>query len=124
MPTEVLVDEVVAKIVAEGPDGSFGMKPRHVDFVSGLVPGLMSYELENGTERFLAVGEGLLVKRGDEVLVSVLEAVRGEDLESLERTVEEEFLSLSEREKKARTALARLEADLVRRFYEFGKRKS
>jgi len=39
LPTQVLVDEPVSKVVAEGEDGSFCLLPRHVDFTSALVPG-------------------------------------------------------------------------------------
>ena len=38
-PMAVCVDRPVRRIVAEGPDGHFGMLPGHVDFVSELVPG-------------------------------------------------------------------------------------
>jgi F-type H+-transporting ATPase subunit epsilon len=33
LPSRVLLDEEVQKVVAEAANGSFGMLPRHVDFV-------------------------------------------------------------------------------------------
>jgi len=118
LPTQVLVDEPVSKVVAEGEDGSFCLLPRHVDFTSALVPGLLVFEPAGGGEEFLAIDEGVLVKCGDEVLVSTRRAVRGADLGALRRTVAEEFRVLDEHEKAARTASAKLEAELVRRFME------
>lgn len=118
IPTEVLVDEEIRKITAEAENGSFCLLPRHIDFVAVLLPGLLSFESDEGKEIFLAVDEGVLVKCGDEVLVSVRNAVRGPDLGELRNTVRERFYVLDEREKKARSASAKIEAGFVRRFLE------
>ncbi|NIM50501.1 MAG: F0F1 ATP synthase subunit epsilon [Armatimonadetes bacterium] len=121
LPTKVLIDEPARKVVAEAANGSFGLLPRHVDFVAPLVAGLLSFEADDGTERFLAVDQGILVKNGPEVVVSTRRAVCGGDLGELRETIEREFLSLEEREKLTRSALARLESDIVRRFMELGR---
>jgi F-type H+-transporting ATPase subunit epsilon len=60
----------------------------------------------------------VLIKRDDEVLVSAVNGVTGADLGQLHQTVREEFKSLDERDRRARSALARMEADFVRRFME------
>jgi len=117
VPEQVLVDEPADKVVAEAANGSFCLLPRHVDFVAALVPGILTYT-SGRAERFVATDEGILVKCGEEVLVSVRRAVTGADLGALERTVEEQFRTLDERERQSRQASARLEADLVRRFLE------
>jgi F-type H+-transporting ATPase subunit epsilon len=117
LPTEILVDEEVAKVVAEAQNGSFCLLPRHIDFVAALVPGLLSFvKTADGIEEFLAVDEGVLVKCGPQVLVSTLQAVRGGELGLLQETVEKTFRVLTDQEKRARTALANLEANLIRRF--------
>ena len=121
LPTEIFVDQEVTKVTADGENGSFCLLPRHIDFVSALVPGLLSFETPEGEERFLGVDEGILVKAGPEVLVSTRRAVRAPELGTLWQKIEEEFLSLDDREKKARSAVARLEADLIRRFMELGR---
>ena len=116
LPTEVVVDEPVTKIVAEAANGSFCLKPRHTDFLTALVPGLLSFTTLDDVENFLAVDEGILVKHGDEVLVSSRHAVRGQRLEELEALVRDRFEVLDDRERTARSAVARLESDFVRRF--------
>lgn len=121
LPTHVLLHEEVLKVTAEGEDGCFCLLPRHIDFVTGLVPGLLSFQGVEGREQFLGVDEGVLVKCGSQVLVSVRNAVRGPDLGRLKRVIEEQFRVLDDMERKARAAAARLEADLVRRFMELGK---
>lgn len=121
LPAKVLISERASKVIAEGHQGSFCLLPDHIDFVAGLVPGLLSYVDADDKERFVAVDEGVLVKRGREVLVSSRHAVRGDDIESLRTTVHKDFLSIDSRERNARSALARLERDLIERFVELGE---
>lgn len=121
LPSEVLVDCGVTKVVAEGKNGHFCLLPLHIDFVSALAPGLLAYETLEGQERFVAVDEGTLVKCGSEVLVSTRTAVAGDRLGELRRVVAEQFRVLDEHERLARSAVARLEAGLVRRFMELEK---
>ena len=117
-PTRAALDVQVAKLVAEAPNGAFGILPRHVDFVSELVTGILAYTPEGGPERFAALNGGTLVKCGAEVTVSTRNAILGDDLEALQARVREEFRRISEHERDARAALARLEAGMIRRFME------
>jgi F-type H+-transporting ATPase subunit epsilon len=118
LPTQILVDSPVIKIIAEAENGSFCLLPRHIDMVAALTPGLLAFTNNEGKEEFAAIDEGVLVKHGPEVLISVRNAVRGTDLGLLRLMITETFEALDDREKRARGALARLEADFVRRFIE------
>lgn len=118
LPSEVLVNQPVRKVVAEGRSGSFCLLPRHIDYVEALAPGLLLYETADGRETFLAVDEGVLVKCGEDVLVSTRNAVLGADLGRLQALIRDQFGALDERERQTRSALARIEADFVRRFWE------
>jgi F-type H+-transporting ATPase subunit epsilon len=118
LPGRIYIDQAVAKVSGEAEDGSFTLLPRHIDFVAALVPGLLSFETEEGKEEFLAVDAGILVKRGEEVLVSTGNAVQSSDLGRLRQTVEERFQTLDERQRKTHSALARLESDFIRRFLQ------
>lgn len=120
-PIAPCLDETVASVVAEAPNGSFGLLPRHVDFVSPLVPGVLVYETATGAEHYVGINAGTLVKCGAEVLVSTRNAIPGDDLDSLQARVRAEFIELDEEERQARSALARLEAGIVRRFLELEK---
>ena len=117
-PTEVLVDETAARINAEGPDGQFCLLPRHRDWVAALVSGIVGFITPGGDEIFIAVDQGVLVKSGDEVLISVRRAVRDGDLARLREVVETRFRHYDDQEKAARGAIARLEAGVIRRFLE------
>ena len=121
LPNEVFLNREVTKITAEAQNGHFCLLPRHIDFVAALVPGLLSFEDEQQREHFLAIDEGVLVKCGREVLVSTRSAARNGDLGELRHVVQEQFEVLDEHERSARSASARLEAGLVRRFMEFDK---
>ena len=121
LPSEIFIQQDVAKVTAEAGNGSFCMLPHHIDFVAALVPGLFSFETADGVAVVLAMDEGILIKNGQEVLVSTRNAVRGQDMGTLKQVVEEQFQEMDEREKKARTAAAKLEADLVRRFMEMNE---
>lgn len=120
LPTEILLNQTVTKVTAEGSNGSFCLLPQHIDLVANLVPGILSFELETGEEVFLAIDEGILIKQGQQVLVSVRNAVRGDNLETLQQAVQQQFLHLDEREQRARSMLARLETSFVREFMELG----
>ncbi|MEB3226462.1 MAG: F0F1 ATP synthase subunit epsilon [Synechococcus sp.] len=118
--TAVLVDEPVRKIVAEGDGGGFCLLPNHVDYVATLPAGIFTFETVAGTERLLAIDEGILVKQGAVVWVSVKNAVRGDDLGDLQRAVRAQFQEFGEQEERARSMLARLESSIVRDFIDLG----
>jgi F-type H+-transporting ATPase subunit epsilon len=118
VPEEVAVDRPVVKVVAEAENGVFCLRPRHIDFVAALVPGLLSYEDQEGNEEFLALDQGLLVKCGEEVLVSTARVIRDRPLGELQRALVRELESLDEHQRRARAALGRIEADFVRQLVE------
>ena len=118
LPTEVLVDEEVHKIGAEAEDGELTLLPHHIDLTTALPPSVLSFDLPGGREEFVAIGEGVLVKCGEEVLVSTRKGIRGSELGKLRERVQEEFTKLDERAETARTSLNKIEATFVHRFIE------
>lgn len=118
---KVIDREGVTAVTVDTANGSLGLLPRRLDCVSGLVPGILVYRTETGEEGFVALDEGLLVKEGYEVRISVRQAVEGNDLASLQRTVEEEFCQHSEQEQQLRFALAKLETAVTRHLIEFSR---
>ena len=118
LPGEVLVDAAVNKIIAEAENGSFCLEPRHVDFVTALAPGLLTYLTADGVEMFVGVDEGILVKCGNLVRVSAREAVVGADPVALKSAMMLRCCDIDEHERSARTVLARLEAGMAKRFLQ------
>jgi F-type H+-transporting ATPase subunit epsilon len=120
LPFQVFAEKTdVARIVAETREGSFGLLPHRLDCVAALVPGILIYQTESGGEVLVAVDEGVLVKTGMDVLVSVRRAISGTDLGQLHAAVEKEFLTLDENEQSVRSAVAKLETGFLQRFAKF-----
>ena len=128
LPTGIFLVARVKKVIAEAVNGSFCLLPNHIDFVTTLVPGILSFTsvsddsslhvVDEKGDVYLAIDRGVLVKCGSEVLVATRQAIRGGKLSSLMQAVEENFQRLDEREKRSRSALAKLEAGFVRGFAE------
>jgi F-type H+-transporting ATPase subunit epsilon len=120
LPFGVFADKTgVSRIVAETREGSFGLLPHRLDCIAALAPGILVYENEGEGEVYAAVDEGVLVKTGLDVLVSVRQAVGGTDLGQLHALVEKEFLSLDERERSVRSVMSKMESDFISRLAEF-----
>lgn len=120
LPYQVYAEiDGVSRIVVETPQGSFGLLPRRLDCVAELEPGILTYETKAEGEVYIAVDEGILVKAGADVLVSVRNAIGGTDLGKLREAVAREFVNLDENERQVRAVLARLESGFVRHFTEY-----
>ena len=120
LPFQVFAEKSgVSRIVADTREGSLGLWPHRLDCVAALTPGILVYEHEAEGEVYVAVDEGVLVKTGLDVLVSVRNAIGGTDLDTLHEAVEREFLNLDEQEKSVRSVLAKLESGFIRRFAAF-----
>jgi len=121
LPFKIFAEKTgVLRIVAGTRDGSsFGLLPHRLDCVAALAPGILIYESEADGEVYVAVDEGVLVKTGTDVLVSVRNAIGGMDLGQLREAVEREFLNLDEQEKSVRSVLAKLESGFIHRFAAF-----
>ena len=119
LPSQVFADVPgVSRVVAETPAGSFGLLPHRLDCVAALAPGILAYETAAGGEVFVAVDDGVLVKTGPDVLVSVRRAIGGTDLGHLRDAVQNQFVTLSDDEQAQRRAIAKMETELLRRLAE------
>jgi len=105
----------VLKVVADTNVGSVGILPHRLDCVAALTPGILFYESESDGEVYIAVDQGILVKVGLTVLISVSNAIAGKDLDQLKQAVESQFLNLNQQEKNVRSLMAKLESGLISR---------
>ena len=109
----------VMRIVAETPEGAFGLLPNRLDCVMALTAGILTYETREQGEAYVAVDEGILVKNGEAVLIAVRNAIGGLALGKLREAVEREFVNIEDEEKQMRSVLARLESGFLHRFAEY-----
>ncbi len=120
LPFEVFAEKTgVSRIVAETHEGSFGLLPHRLDCVAALAPGILIYETDEEGEVYVAVDEGVLVKTGPDVLVSVRRALSGSDLGQMRDAVEREFVTVNQQEQNVRAVMAKLETGFLRRFATF-----
>lgn len=120
LPFRIFAEKTgVTRIVAETREGSFGLLPHRLDCVAALAPGILIYENDAEGEVCVAVDEGVLIKTGPDVLVSVRNAIAGTDLRQLREAVEREFLNMDEREQSVRSVLAKMESSFIRRIADF-----
>jgi F-type H+-transporting ATPase subunit epsilon len=113
----------VSEIIVETLEGSFGLLPHRLDCVTALVPGILSYSTPDSGITYLAVDRGLLVKRGDEVSISVRRAIRGADLAELHQAVVRDYLTLDAQEREMRSAVSRMESGLLGRIAELHRER-
>ncbi|TWU30499.1 F0F1 ATP synthase subunit epsilon [Bythopirellula polymerisocia] len=120
LPFQIFAEKTdVSRIVAETQEGSFGLLPHRLDCVAALSPGILIYETASEGELYLAIDEGVLVKTGLDVLVSVRNAIGGKDLGQLREAVEREFLTLDNHEQSVRSVMAKMESGFISRLAEF-----
>jgi F-type H+-transporting ATPase subunit epsilon len=109
----------VSSVVIETSAGSYGLLTQRLDCVAALVPGILTYKIKNEKEIYIAVDEGVLVKAGAEVLVSVRNAFGGVDLGELNELIKKDFNNQEEIEREVKTVIAKLERGFVYSFDKF-----
>ncbi len=89
LPFEIFAEKTgVSRIVTATVAGSFGLLPHRLDCAAAIAPGILTYETAADGEVFVAVDEGVLIKAGPDVLVSVRHAIGGTDLSQLHESGE------------------------------------
>lgn len=115
-PHKIITKKNVTKFLGESTEGGFGILPRHIDFVTKILPCIFFYESDTG-EGYFAVDEGILVKQQDILRISVRTAVEKKDLGELRDTMEKEFQQSEEEEKRSGMEITKLELGIVKSFY-------
>lgn len=125
VPSGVVLDREVGRIRIDAKDGSRTFLPNHADFVTAVVPGLVSFtpSEDPDTEVFMACDRGILVKEGETVSLSVRRAVVGSDLAVLTKAIGAEFKKVEEERKTVNAAMARLEVGLTRGLMQLNSRR-
>ena len=106
----------IKKITLETPSGYYTLLPHHVDFVSAMDENIISYTNESDEKKYIACQRGIVVKKAENVTITVQHAVLGNTLDELEKVIEIDFKQANEQRKELNTAMARLEIGLIRGF--------
>jgi F-type H+-transporting ATPase subunit epsilon len=102
----------VSRMVVETSNGSLGLLPNRLDCAAALVPGILMYEASS-VVTYVALDEGVLVKAGAHVRISVRRALGGSNLEELQEIVKRSFSVTDQRQREMRVALSKMEAGLM-----------
>jgi len=114
-PTAILLDTEIASVRAEDASGGFGVLPGHADFLTVLLPSLVSWRTPAGAAGYCAVDGGVMtVTGGREVAIAAREAHLGDDVTTLEADVRERIRERDERDRIERTAATRLRLQAIR----------
>jgi len=114
LPFKVFADvKLVQRIVVETNVGLYGLLPQRLDCTAALVPGILQYETNKGLQ-YVAIDEGILVKAGSEVLVSVRNAIGNAPLGQLKTLVQTQLKQVNENEVSIRLVMAKLESSFIR----------
>jgi len=120
LPTSVFLTATdVMRLVVETSHGSFGFLPHRRDCVTALRPGILIYESRSQGEQFVALDQGVLVKRGSQVNISVRRAIAGKALSELRHEVEQDFRQLSQQEQQLQQVMLKLESGFIHHFARF-----
>ena len=122
LPFKVFIEtKNVSSITIETSEGSYGILPHRLDFVAALVAGIFTYEIESEGPKYIAVGEGVMIKAGRQVLVSVRNAIGGADLGKLADMVKKDFNRQDENKAEVHSVMAKLEGGFIYSFDKFRK---
>ena len=111
----------VLRIIVDTLEGSYGILPNRRDCTAALTPGILTYQIEIGKDVYIAIDQGIFVKKGNEVFVSVRQAIQGIGLSQLREAVKKEFLTLDQKQQEIRFAMDKLESNFLQRLTEFSK---
>lgn len=120
-PLGILIDKSVSKIDFEAIDGFFTLLPKHIDFVSALKTGILTYTLEGGQKSYLACYQGILIKKGESVHLTTKLGILDDDLSHLTKRIEIDFKQMEESRKESNKTMAQLEISLTKGLLSMNK---
>lgn len=113
--------EAVTRVVVDTTAGSWGFLPQRLDCTAALNAGILVYETEKEGVHYIATSEGILVKTGDRITVSVRKAIGNAPLGELQTMVETVLMQEEEKKREARSVIAKLESGFVRNIQQLRK---
>jgi len=117
-PLELILETEIKKVIAPTELGSFCLLPRHADGVWRLKTGILEFVDSEDHHLFAGINAGIVVKCADTVRVATHEAVISGTLTRLRHIMAEKFHRITDDERRAQSALARLEAGVIRRIVD------
>ncbi len=114
VPDEVIVRTRISALSAADASGRFGLLPHHQRFLTLLVPCVLSFCEEDGSQRYAAADGGVLLLEKNRVSIVTREAVVADRLDDVAAAAESMLEARRAYEKAAHTEFAALRAMLLR----------
>ena len=112
-PVATAFSEDVEMVTLPAVDGEMGILPQHVPLMTQMVPGEMVVR-QNGKDRFLAVGDGLVEITGNRVAILTDLAVAAENIDEAKAEEARQRAAARLREKLSAEEIANVNAALAR----------
>ncbi|MCP1243787.1 F0F1 ATP synthase subunit epsilon [Acetobacter lambici] len=114
--TVVAAVDDVTSFRAEDDSGSFGILPGYTDFLTSLIPSVIWWKQQDGTEHYCAVRQGELAvsNHGSQMDITTREAVCGTDPKSLAELVQAHFHEKEDLRKNANVTSLGLQLSAIR----------
>lgn len=113
-PFERVLETQSDKIIIPATIGRYCILPRHRDGVWALNIGILEYLSAENQPAYVGLNAGILTKCDEGLRILTEDAVVADTLSGLAPIVEARFKKISQDEPLARSALARLEAGIMR----------
>lgn len=121
-PEATVYSENVDMVTLPAAEGQIGILPRHVPLMTQMVPGEMIVR-ENGSDRFLAVGEGLVEITGDRVAILTDMAIAAENIDEAKAEEARQQAAARLRQKLSAEQVASVNAALARSLAQLGVKR-
>jgi alternate F1F0 ATPase F1 subunit epsilon len=120
LPTEIVIQKKIDKLIIEDAFGSFCILPEHADITTILAKGIVII-YEQGNKCYLALDGGYLVKEDKTVYISAESVILGENFKALARDCQKRVKTTNKKKYKVKSFLAKLEADFEKQLTEITK---
>ena len=112
-PEATTYSEDVEMVTLPGIEGQLGVLPQHVPLMTQMVPGEIIVH-KDGSDRFLAVGEGFVEITGDRVAILTDMAIAAENIDEAKAEEARRRAAARLREKMSSEEVASVNASLAR----------
>lgn len=123
VPDGVIVEEPILGLQAADASGRFGLWPNHEQFLTVLVPCVLTFRRLDGRERYAAADGGVLLLENNRLSVVTREALSADRLEDVAGAAAAMFAARKAQERTARSAFFELELTLLRELRQAGPRR-
>ena len=123
-PAEIILSCPIQKITIEGIDGFRTLLPKHMDFITALKAGIMTYVTLNNQTQYVACHQGLCVKNGNTVSISTPWAITSDNVSTLKQHIKQAFQAMEQERKEVGVSMARLEIGLTKGLMQLRREES